>query len=121
MNRDDDQELWDLLGKSQTPAVSPFFARNVVRQVRQARNWQQIAREWLVARRAVPATAVAAALCLAAIFTMLQKRLPDRARSQDDVPEVVAQLDPSDYEVVADLDDLLASQEDDSWDETSTL
>lgn len=121
MNRDDDQELWDLLGKSQTPAVSPFFARNVLRQVRQTPRWQQIAREWLMPRRALPATAVALMLCAAAVFTMRSVGGPHVESSQDDVPEVVAQIDPSDYEVVADLDDLLASQEDDSWDETPTL
>ena len=38
MRREDDQELWDLLGKSATPEVSPFFARNVVRQVREQQN-----------------------------------------------------------------------------------
>jgi hypothetical protein len=121
MNREDDQELWDLLGKSQTPAVSPFFARNVVRQVRQTPRWQEMIREWLVVRRALPATALALVLCTAAIFTMSPKRSVRMDGSQDDVPDVVAQIDPSDYEVVADLDDLLASQEDDSWDETSTL
>src|SRR3712207_1130708 len=121
MNRDDDQELWDLLGKKQAPSVSPFFARNVVREVRETRRWQDVARAWLMPGRLVPATAVAAVLCAAAIFTVGPKSGSRIDGSQDDLPEVVAQIDPSDYEVVADLDDLLASQEDDSWDDTSTL
>lgn len=121
MKRDDDQELWDLLAKSPTPGVSPFFARNVVRRVRQLPRWEQVAREWLRPRRFIPATVVALALCTAATFTMLHNGRSWIDGSDEDVPEVVAQIDPSDYEVVADLDDLLASQEDDSWDETSTL
>lgn len=120
MNRDDDQELWDLLSHSRARDVSPFFARNVVREIRQAPAWQQIARDWLKGRRLIPATAVALALCGAAVVTMRPHGVVSD-RGQDDVPEVVAKIDPSDYEVVADLDDLLASQEDDSWDETSTL
>jgi hypothetical protein len=121
MDREDDKRLWDLLGKSETPRLSPFFARNVVREIRQTPSWQQVVRDWLVLRRVLPATAVALALCLAAAFNLRPKSSPAVDASQDDVPEVVAKIDPSDYEVVADLDDLLAAQEDDSWDETSTL
>ena len=35
MNRDDDQQLWDLLGPGAKARVSPFFARNILRQIRQ--------------------------------------------------------------------------------------
>ena len=35
MNADDNDKLWELLGKTRQPAVSPFFARNVLRAVRQ--------------------------------------------------------------------------------------
>lgn len=34
MNRDDDQKLWDLLGKAEAPQASPFFSRNILRAVR---------------------------------------------------------------------------------------
>ena len=35
MNQPDEHDdLWKLLGKARPPAVSPFFARNVVREVR---------------------------------------------------------------------------------------
>jgi hypothetical protein len=119
MNRDDDQELWDLLGRSEPPTLSPFFARNVVRQVRQSPDgWPDRAVRWLTARRAIPAAAMALLVCGAVTFGILHQRPSD---ADDDVPAVVAQIDPSDYEIVADLDDLLASQEDDSWDDTPTL
>ena len=35
MDRKDDNELWDILGRVPEPTLSPFFARNVVRSVRQ--------------------------------------------------------------------------------------
>lgn len=120
MNRDDDQELWDLLGKRIAPSLSPFFARNVVREVRQSRNSRALILSWLSRRRFVPAAAVALAVC-AALVTLRLERRPVSHPSDDNIPDVVAQIDPSDYEIVADLDDLLAAQEDDSWDDTPTL
>ena len=35
MDREDDKQLWDILGRVPEPTLSPFFARNVVRSVRQ--------------------------------------------------------------------------------------
>ena len=119
MNRDDDQELWDLLGKRQPQTLSPFFARNVVRQVRQEPTWRERALGWLPLRRGIPAVAAALVICAAIFFTIANEQPVTLA--EEEVPEVVAQLDVEDYEVVADLDTLLALQEDDSWDDTSTL
>ncbi|MBA2742907.1 MAG: hypothetical protein H0U43_01080 [Chthoniobacterales bacterium] len=121
MKRDDDQELWDLLGKAPPAAVSPFFARNVLREIRQERGWRQTAFGWLAPRWAT-AAAAALAVCIATAFLVSHNGdISSRSSEGDDVPEVVANIDPSDYEVVADLDDLLAAQEDDSWDDTATL
>ena len=111
MKREDDQELWDLLGKAGQPALSPFFARNVVRQVRQEPDWRENVRRWFSPRRLIPATAVA----LAIVATTWSIRVP--SGSDENVPETVAQLDPQDYEVVADLDDLIAMEEDGLWDD----
>ena len=116
MKREDDQELWDLLGKAGQPALSPFFARNVVRQIRQEPDWRENIRRWLSPRRLIPAAAVAVAV----VATTLSIRVPNA--SDEHMPETVAQLDPQDYEVVAALDDLIASEEDGLWDdETPTL
>ena len=41
--------------------------------------------------------------------------------SQDDPPDAVASIDPQDYEVVSDLDDLLASEDDNVWSENESL
>ena len=116
MKREDDHELWDLLGKAGEPTLSPFFARNVVRQVRQEPDWRENVRRWLSPRRLIPAGAVALAL----VATTLSIRVP--SASDENVPDTVAHLDPQDYEVVADLDNLIAMEEDGLWDEdTPTL
>ncbi len=120
MKREEDQELWDLLGNASSPSISPFFARNVLREIRQERGWRENALSWLSPRRAIP-VAAAFAVCLITAVTMTQKLATDGRTEADDVPDVVAKIDPGDYEVVADLDDLLAAQEDDSWDDTATL
>ena len=116
MKREDDQELWDLLGRAEAPALSPFFARNVVRQIRQEPDWRENMRRWLSPRRLIPAAAVA----LAIVATTLSVRVP--SASDENVPDTVASLDPQDYEVVAELDVLIAMQEDGLWDDdTPTL
>lgn len=121
MKRDDDKELWNLLGSASQPSLSPFFARNVSREIRSSRGgWRSIAAGWLAPRRVV-ATAAALAICVATALTVWQKEAAAPAQDGDDIPDVVARVDPSDYQVVADLDDLLAAQEDDSWDDTATL
>ena len=116
MKREEDQELWDLLGKADAPTLSPFFARNVVRQIRQEPDWRESVQRWLSPRRLIPATAVA----LAIVAATLSFRTP--TTPSESVPETVAKLDPQDFEIVADLDVLIAMEEDGLWDEdTPTL
>ena len=116
MKREDDQELWDLLGRADAPTLSPFFARNVVRQIRQEPDWRERVQRWLSPRRLIPAAAVA----LAIVATTLSFRPP--TTPGESLPETVAKLDPQDFEIVADLDVLIAMQEDSLWDEeTPTL
>jgi hypothetical protein len=118
MKREDDQELWDLLGHASEPTVSPFFARNVLRQVRQERGWRDRLSDWLAPRRLVPAAAVALAITAAAISI---QRPTTTLTASEPVPEVIAQLDEIDYQVVADLDALLAMEEDSLWTDGETL
>ena len=44
-----------------------------------------------------------------------------RQRTGDNPPDVVASIDPQDYEVVADLDYLIASEDDNTWDDDDSL
>ncbi len=114
MNREDDQELWDLLGKSAQPTVSPFFARNVVRQIRQEKNWMDYARGWL-RPRLIPASTVALVMLVSALAFHSTKN------PADNPPELVTKIDPQDYDTVADLDDLLATDDDGIWTEGESV
>jgi len=118
MRREEDQELWDLLGHGRQPRLSAFFARDVIRRLREVRRPFDQVRSWFSLRWLVPASALAAAI-IAAVF-MIQ-RPTSRPAVSESVPEVVAKIDPQDYEVVADLDELLASDENSLWDDNQTL
>ena len=118
MKREDDQQLWDLLGQAAEPRVSPFFARNIVRIVRDRSVSLEWLRNWLNPRRLVPVSGVAVAI-IAAILTLHH---PATQRPVETAPDVIAQIDPQDYDVIADLDELLVTDESNLWDDdTQTL
>jgi len=118
MKRADDQRLWDLLGQRPQVEVSAFFARNVVRKIRERPTRLERLRSWLSPRKLVPATALVVAV-IAAIVGMHQ---PASRNSVENPPDVIAAIDPQDYDVVADLDELLAADESNLWDDdTQTL
>lgn len=113
MNLDDERDhLWDLLGKAEVPAPSAFFARNILREIRQHeaqgfRGW--FARGWRLA--ALSAGGLAALLAVTgAVYTFNASRVPVPA------VELARQTaDKSDYEVIARLDELLASENNSIW------
>ncbi|MBA3560682.1 MAG: hypothetical protein H0W30_19050 [Gemmatimonadaceae bacterium] len=111
MKREDDQELWDLLGKAPQPAPSPFFSRNVVRKVREQGDWRDIIARWFTSGKLIPATAVALAVGFAAMWIEPHGGAPET----DNLPAVVTVIDPQDYDVVFDLDNLLAAEDDNVW------
>jgi hypothetical protein len=181
MNPEDDQQLWDVLGRAAEPRISPFFARNILRQVRQEpplRAWP-----WLRWRILVPASGVALAVIAAAVFMRsssspqnspakepetlaavnVSTREPEpvvkvdspanqpepaakvdapasqtepvakvdvpakqpepavRIDPQVSEPQALAKIDAQDYEVVANLDDLMVLYETSLWDDNSSL
>ena len=116
MKREDDKQLWDLLGRVPETKVSSFFARNILRQVRQEQS--KAGRSWFSWRRLVPASAVAVAIIAAVVFVYNPS---PQISSEAQVDPVIAQIDVQDYEVVADLDNLLASDENSPWDDNSSL
>ncbi|MEP6955585.1 MAG: hypothetical protein ABI883_02075 [Chthoniobacterales bacterium] len=111
MKREDDQELWDLLGKAGQPELSPFFARNVLRQIRQEPTWRNSFAWWFAPRRLLATSAVAVAMVAATVS--LQKSADKQV--VDTMDDALVQLEPIDYDVVADLDDLLAMEDDNLW------
>jgi hypothetical protein len=116
MKREEDEELWDLLGHAAEPKVSPFFARNVLRATRKLGGWGGL-REWFRVRRLLPITSVAVAL-IAVLFLRMQTALVPLTDSESDI---FANVDPQDYEVVADLDELVASDDNNSFDDAALL
>ncbi len=117
MELQDDKELWDVLGRVPEPALSPFFARNVLRKIRQEATRFERARNWFSLRRLVAASAVAVVVVGMAIAT----RHPVSQRTSANNVDVVAKIDPQDYDVVADLDELIAWDENTVWEEKPTL
>ena len=118
MKREDDQQLWDLLGHAAEPRLSPFFARNIGRIVRNQSQAFGSLRGWLSLRRLIPAAGLAATV-IAAILMLHHPGVPTPTEA---APDVVARIDPQDYEVVADLDELLVTDESNLWDDDiSTL
>ena len=118
MKREDDQQLWDLLGDAPQTELSPFFARNVVRRIRQRPDRFERLRSWLTPRKLVPATG----LVVAVIAVILATHQPATRNPAERAPDVIAAIDPQDYDVVADLDELLVTDESSLWDDdTQTL
>jgi len=117
MEPQDDNKLWDILGRVPEPKLSPFFARNVLRKIRQDATRFERARNWFSLRRLVAASAVAVVVVGMAIAT----HHPVSQRASANGPDVVAKIDPQDYDVVADLDELIAWDENTVWEEKPTL
>lgn len=116
MKREDDQELWDLLGEARSTApLSPFFARNVLRQIRAAERAPKNVFHWLSPRVLIPASAVA----LAVLVMRVPMQSPT-ADSPDNPPATVASIDPQDYDTVLDLDDLLTTDDDGLWNDNDS-
>jgi hypothetical protein len=116
MKREDDQQLWDLLGEAKPRPLSPFFARNVVRKIRERPVRSEWLRVWLRPWRLIPAAGVA----IAVIVTILATHQPAGRNPADSPPDVIVKIDPQDYDVVADLDELLATDENSLWDDDDT-
>jgi hypothetical protein len=112
MNRDEDPQLWDLLGRSKGSTPSPFFSRNVVRVVRSDSGKKQGLSAWFSLRRLIPALSAAAAVAVAA-FTVQVLHHQDRSSQRG-----LASAEIQDAELVADLDVLV---NDDDSDDTLLL
>src|SRR5262245_54696507 len=117
MEPQDDKELWSVLGRLPKPTLSPFFARNVLRKIRQEPTRFERARSWFSVRKLIGASAVAAGFVALALVTHYPG--PQTASSGDS--DVVAKVDPQDYDVVADLDALIAWDENSVWEDKPTL
>jgi hypothetical protein len=117
MEPQDDKELWDVLGRLPKPTLSPFFARNVLRKIRQEPSRFERARNWFSVRKIVGASVVAAVFVAVAFVT----QYPGPRTTSSNESDVVTKIDPQDYDVVADLDALIAWDENTVWEDKPTL
>jgi hypothetical protein len=109
MNREDDQQLWDLLGKSEAPEASPFFARNVLRAIRATESLGPRWSHWLRARVLIPSSAVAAAV-VAALISLHSPTVQKPSRGGG--LRSIAQSEAEDADLAADIDDLIGGDDD---------
>jgi hypothetical protein len=116
MKREEDEKLWDLLGRATEPApVSPFFARNVLRKIREAQG-DSAPRRWY-ARWLVPAAGVAVVIIAGlALPTQIIRQNHSIQRTDS-----VALTESADNDLMADLDDLMGSDESNALDESILL
>ncbi len=109
MNQDENDDLWHLLGKARTPAVSPFFSRNVLREIRAERQEQPGLVTWLLRRWRLGAVS-ACVLAVVGIGAWQQIERPPT------IAELAQKVSASpDYAVINHLDELLASEETSVW------
>jgi hypothetical protein len=115
MKREEDEKLWDLLGRATEPGASPFFARNVLRQIRETQG-ESAPRRWY-ARWLVPAAGVAMVIIAGlALPTQIIRQNHSNPRADS-----VALADAADNDLMADLDDLMGSDESNALDDSILL
>jgi hypothetical protein len=110
-NSEENDELWQLLGNARKTDVSPFFSRDVLREIRTSRQEEPGVFSWLNSRLRTVALGAAAAVLLAAGAVHFIPKATPRA------PVEIAQQVPNknDYEVITNLDELLAYEQSSIW------
>ena len=110
MNTDDHDDLWSLLGKAKAPVVTPFFSRNVLRAIRETAPEKRGVFGWLRARWRRAAVGVCAVLVVG--FALVP-----HADQPDQTTMLFAKevSQSTDYQVISNLDELLASEESSVW------
>ena len=109
MNEPERDELWSLLGKAKVDEPSPFFAAKVVASVRKLKEDRRVFwANWL--RFGLPGALAGA---LAVFLTVFSVRFEQKSESK---PVITTQTaEPSDLELIADLDSALSSEESSVW------
>jgi anti-sigma-K factor RskA len=116
MNFEEHDELWELLGKARTTKASPFFARNILRSIREAGPERPGFVVWLRARWKF-ATLAVSAVAFAAVVAGVKV---ERAERPDPLLVLAGQVSASpDYQVINHLDELLDSEQNSVWLEAS--
>jgi hypothetical protein len=105
---DERDKLWEIMGRAKKPVVPPFFAAKVIRKVHESSPaptiWEWLLQQWRLSG------ALAAMALLVIGFTLNHWR--EEARDTAVAQQVATSPD---YEVVANLDELVAYQENSIW------
>jgi cytochrome c-type biogenesis protein CcmH/NrfG len=138
MKNDEQDDLWELLGRAKAPHVSPFFSRNVLRAIRAEEQEKPLALwfrwRWLTLSASACGMVVAAIIAFQHVAApqisstavvaqqsqpleqQLQTQEPAQASQPDQVAVLAQQVSASpDYQVINHLDELLASEETSVW------
>ncbi|MBV9008469.1 MAG: hypothetical protein JO354_04780 [Verrucomicrobia bacterium] len=128
MDRDEDPQLWDLLGHSAVPRPSPLFARNVLRAVRNEPSRASTIASWFQVRWLVPGFSAVAAIVVA-LFTLHTLRHHPQAAPVQQIAmarqsatpwgQQIVSANITDPDLATDLE-VLAGPDDDS-DDTASL
>lgn len=116
MNTEEHDDLWRLLGQAKQPAVSPFFSRNILRDIRAMRQEHPGFLGWLRDHWKAPVFATCAIALL--IGGLLREHGARKEAVADDrqllaFAETVSQS--PDYSVIGHLDELLDTDENSVW------
>jgi|SRR5437867_3213021 len=108
MNDPERDQLWNLLGKAKHSEPSPFFAARVVASVRKLKEDRRLFwTNWV--RFGLPGALAGA---LAVSLTVFSVRVEHKKEAKQ---VIVTQTEPSDLELIADLDSALSSEESSVW------
>lgn len=118
MNHDEHDDLWELLGKAKDPQPSPFFSRNVLREVRnlqqeKSRFFAWLRQHWVLAGSAACAVVVSA-------ISVVDSRQPVEVK--DPIVALAQQVATSpDFQVIENLDELIAFEDNSVWLDSSPV
>jgi hypothetical protein len=116
MNDPERDQLWRLLGKAKVEEPSPFFAAKVVASVRQLQKDRRVF--WVNWFRFGLPGALAGAL--AVFLSVFSVHVEHKIESKPVIVTHVTQTEPSDLELIADLDSALSSEESSVWLDSSS-
>ena len=118
MTPEDHDDLWELLGKARQPVASPFFSRNVLREIRgmqqeRRASWTSLFFRW---------QSLTASVCLAALVAagLLASHHRDaEVQQQQQQQQLLAMAErvstSPDYSVINNLDELLDAEKNAAW------
>jgi hypothetical protein len=115
MNTEEHDDLWRLLGRSKQPKVSPYFSRNVLREIRAMRQERPGFIGWLRDHWKAPVFATCA-LVLVLGAVLRQDAVRDGSSEDRQLLAFAETVSRSpDYAVIGHLDELLDADDNSVW------